>query len=288
MTFSQMMRDGLDELESNFDAMVIGNQGENFSVGANLMMVLLAAQEQEWDELNAAINRFQQINMALKYAPKPVVAAPVRHGARRRLRNLPLHCARMQASAETLHGPGGSGRGRDSGRRRLQGDCCCVRAMSARFSSRSVSPKYRAAPPKRGSFGFLRDGDGVSMNPERLIDDAKNLALSLVPGYAPGAPRTDIKVVGRRRLRADEDGRLDGAARRLHLAITMRWSERSWRTCWRRPAHRHACRFPNSICSIWNAKRFSASAAARKRSSVCSTCSRPASRCAIRQAFQNA
>ena len=51
--------------------MVIGNQGENFSVGANLMMVLLAAQEEEWDELNAAIHRYQQINMALKYAPKP-------------------------------------------------------------------------------------------------------------------------------------------------------------------------------------------------------------------------
>ena len=56
--------------------MVIANQGENFSVGANLMLVLLAAQEGEWDEINAAINRFQQANMALKYSPKPVVAAP--------------------------------------------------------------------------------------------------------------------------------------------------------------------------------------------------------------------
>ncbi len=45
-------------------------------------------------------------------------------------------------------------------------------------------------------FLFLRDGDGISMNPERLIDDAKELALSLVPGYAPGAPRTDITVPG--------------------------------------------------------------------------------------------
>src|SRR5256885_85314 len=67
---------GLAELETGFDALVIGSQGENFSAGANLMMVLLAAQEQEWDELGAAINRFQQMNMSLKYAPKPVVAAP--------------------------------------------------------------------------------------------------------------------------------------------------------------------------------------------------------------------
>jgi hypothetical protein len=79
--------------------MVIANQGENFSVGANLMMVLLAAQEGEWDELNAAIHRFQQANMALKYAPKPVVAAPFSHDARRRLRN-PAALHAMQASAE--------------------------------------------------------------------------------------------------------------------------------------------------------------------------------------------
>src|ERR1700733_12498423 len=71
-----MVKAGLLELEANFDAMVIGNQGENFSAGANLLMLLLAAQEQEWDELNAAIQRFQQMNMSLKYSPKLVVAAP--------------------------------------------------------------------------------------------------------------------------------------------------------------------------------------------------------------------
>ena len=77
-----MLHAGLDETNKNFDAMVIANQGENFSVGANLMLVLLAAQEGEWDELNLAIHRFQQVNMALKYAPKPVVAAPFRAHAR--------------------------------------------------------------------------------------------------------------------------------------------------------------------------------------------------------------
>src|SRR3984885_7025945 len=98
-----MVRAGLAELEANFQAMIIGNQGENFSAGANLMMVLLAAQEQEWDELNAAINSFQQMNMALKYAAKPVVAAPfglaLGGGC-----ELPLHCTRVQASAELYMG----------------------------------------------------------------------------------------------------------------------------------------------------------------------------------------
>ena len=81
----------------------IANEGENFSVGANLMLVLLAAQEGEWDELNAAVHRFQQANMAMKYAPKPVVAAPfgmtLGGGC-----EIALHAARVQASAETYMG----------------------------------------------------------------------------------------------------------------------------------------------------------------------------------------
>src|SRR5881275_2669728 len=88
-----MLQAGLDETARNFEAMVIGNQGENFSVGANLMIVLLAAQEQEWDELNEAIHQFQQMNMALKYAPKPVVAAPFGMAPGGGC-ELPLHCAR--------------------------------------------------------------------------------------------------------------------------------------------------------------------------------------------------
>ena len=67
---------GVDETARNFRAMVIANQGEHFSAGANLMLMLLAAQEGEWDELGAAVARFQQANMAIKYSPRPVVAAP--------------------------------------------------------------------------------------------------------------------------------------------------------------------------------------------------------------------
>jgi 3-hydroxyacyl-CoA dehydrogenase len=190
----RMVREGLEELETNFDAMVIGNQGENFSVGANLMMVLLAAQEEEWDELDGAIRRFQQMNMALKYSAKPVVAAPfglaMGGGC-----ELPLHCARIQASAELYMGlvevgvgliPAGGGckemllRSRD------------VKKVFEQIGFAKVSTSAAEAR----QFRYLRDGDGISMNPERLLDDAKRLALSLVPGYAPGAPRTDITVSG--------------------------------------------------------------------------------------------
>jgi 3-hydroxyacyl-CoA dehydrogenase len=190
----QMVRAALVELEANFDAMVIGNQGENFSAGANLMMVLLAAQEQEWDELNAAIQVFQQMNMSLKYAAKPVVAAPFGMALGGGC-ELPLHCRRVQASAELYMGlvevgvgliPAGGGckemllRSRD------------LKKVFEQIGFAKVSTSAAEARQLR----YLRDGDGISMNPERLIDDAKQLALSLAPGYAPGAPRTDITVSG--------------------------------------------------------------------------------------------
>jgi 3-hydroxyacyl-CoA dehydrogenase len=189
-----MVRAGLTELEANFDAMVIGNQGENFSAGANLMMVLLAAQEQEWEDLDAAVHAFQQMNMALKYAPKPVVAAPfglaLGGGC-----ELPLHCTRIQASGELYMGlvevgvgviPAGGG--------------CKEMLLRSRDLKKIFEQigfgKVSTSAAEARQFRFLRDGDGVSMNPERLIDDAKQLGLSLVPGYAPGAPRTDIEVSG--------------------------------------------------------------------------------------------
>jgi len=75
-TLIAMLHKGVKRLSSDFDAMVIANDAVNFSVGANLMLVLVAAQEQEWDEVHMAVKQFQNVNLALKYAPKPVVAAP--------------------------------------------------------------------------------------------------------------------------------------------------------------------------------------------------------------------
>jgi 3-hydroxyacyl-CoA dehydrogenase len=190
----QMVRTGLAELETNFEAMVIANQGENFSAGANLMMVLLAAQEQEWDELGAAVNRFQQMNMSLKYAAKPVVAAPfglaLGGGC-----ELPLHCTRIQASAELYMGLVEVGVGVIP----AGGGCkeMLIRSRDVRKIFEQIGfAKVSTSAVEARQFRFLRDGDGVSMNPERLVDDAKELALSLAPGHAPGAPRTDITVSG--------------------------------------------------------------------------------------------
>jgi len=189
-----MVYAGLEETNRNFDAMIIANEGETFSAGANLMLVLLAAQEGEWDELNFAVQRFQQMNIALKYAAKPVVAAPfsrVLGGGC----ELVMHCTRAQASAETYIGlveaavgviPAGGG---------------CKELLvrlhdPLRIFELIGYAKVATSAEEAQKFGLLHRSDPISMNPERLIYDAKALALSLVPNYSPGAPRNDIKVAG--------------------------------------------------------------------------------------------
>ena len=112
-----MLHAGVKRLATDFDAMVVANQAANFSVGANLMLLLMYAQEQEWEEIDFAVRQFQNVNLALKYAPRPVVVAP--HGlALGGGCEITLHAARAQASAETYIGlvetgvgliPGGGG-----------------------------------------------------------------------------------------------------------------------------------------------------------------------------------
>ncbi len=189
----RMLRAGLEETEKNFDAMVIANQGENFSAGANLTLVLLAAQEGEWDDLSLMIQRFQQLNLALKYAKKPVVAAPFSRALGGGC-EISIHAHRIQAAAETYIGlvevgvgviPAGGGTVEML--RRL-GD---ARKALELIGQAKVSTSAAEAR----QLGFLRDIDDISMNPDLLIEDAKRLALSLVPGYAP-PPASSVKVGG--------------------------------------------------------------------------------------------
>jgi 3-hydroxyacyl-CoA dehydrogenase len=189
-----MLHAGIEETARNFEAMIVANEGERFSAGANLAMVLLAAQEGEWDELDLACRRFQQMNMALKYAPKPVVAAPFGQALGGGC-ELSLHARRMQASAELYMGlvevgvgiiPAGGGCKEMLARHRD------VRRVFETIGYAKVSTSAENAR----ELGLMTRADGVSMNPERLIADAKGLALSLVPGYAPGTPRHDIHVGG--------------------------------------------------------------------------------------------
>ena len=210
-----MLHKGLKRLQTDFDAMVVANQAVNFSVGANLMLVLVGAQEQEWDELHMAVKQFQNVNLALKYAPKPVVAAPqgmaLGGGC-----EIGLHSAKIQAAAEAYIGlvetgvgliPGGGGTKEMLIRANEHSaggeDLDLFHAMKPVFETIAMAKVGTSAEECR-EFGFLRRDDGVSMNRDRLVADAKEAALGLVRGgwkplaasWQEGARTTQIKVLG--------------------------------------------------------------------------------------------
>jgi 3-hydroxyacyl-CoA dehydrogenase len=190
----EMIRAALEETGRGFGALVIANQGEHFSAGADLAAVLRAAQESQWEELDAAVRRFQQANMALKYAPVAVVAAPfglaLGGGC-----EVVLHAARVQASAETYMGLVETGVGlipAGGGSKEM-----LIRLGNAQAAFDLISNAARSGSAAHArEMGLLRAQDGISMNAERLVADAKAAALALRPSYAPGLPRQDIPVEG--------------------------------------------------------------------------------------------
>jgi 3-hydroxyacyl-CoA dehydrogenase len=190
----QMIYAALDALSRNFQALVIANDSENFSVGANLMMVLLAAQEGEWDELDRAVRRFQQAGMALKYSPRPVVSAPfgmtLGGGA-----EVAMSARRIQAAAETYMGLVETGVGLIPA-----GGGCKEMLLRLGDPKRAFEligyAKVSESAAQARTFGFLTGADQITMNRERLLEDAKATALSLIPTWSPGLQRTDILVEG--------------------------------------------------------------------------------------------
>ncbi len=193
-----MMQGAVKDGRANFDALVVGNQGDQFTVGANLMLVLLGVQEEEWDELDLSVRQFQNANMALKYAELPVVVAPfglsLGGGC-----EISLHAARVRASAETYMGlvevgvgliPGGGG----TKEMALRAHDRCAGVDGADpfpFVKRAFETIAFAKVSTSGAEAqrmFLTPADSLSPNPDRLIHDAKEVALGLArAGYRAAA-----------------------------------------------------------------------------------------------------
>jgi len=202
----------------NFDAFVITNDATNFSVGANLMLLLMSVQEEEWDDVDLAIRQFQGMTQAIKFSPKPVVAAAfglcLGGGT-----EISLHAAARQPHAELYTGlvevgvgllPGGGGckemllravdgaaaaHGKSSSEA-LAGSIEMLEAMKRAFETIATAKVATSAHEARG-LGFLNDGDRITMNRERVLSDAKTRALELVrAGYEPPVPRADIPAPG--------------------------------------------------------------------------------------------
>jgi len=202
-----------------FDAFVITNDATNFSVGANLMLLLMSVQEEEWDDVDLAIRQFQGMTQAIKFSPKPVVSAPfglcLGGGT-----EISLHAAARQPHAELYTGlvevgvgllPGGGGckemllravdgavaaRGGKVSGDALAGSIEMLEAMKRAFETIATAKVATSAHEAR-ALGFLNDGDRISMNRERVLSDAKTRVLELVrAGYEPPIPRTDIPAPG--------------------------------------------------------------------------------------------
>lgn len=193
---------------ASFDALVVGNQGEQFTVGANLMLALLAAQEEEWDELELSIRQFQDANMALKCADVPVVVAPfglaLGGGC-----EIALHGTRVRCSAETYMGlvevgvgliPGGGGC-KEMALRALDRCAGVPGADPFPFLKNAFEKIAFARVSTSGAEAlelFLTPADSLSPNPDRLLADAKAIALGLArAGHRRARPRAELPVLGR-------------------------------------------------------------------------------------------
>ncbi|WP_242158283.1 3-hydroxyacyl-CoA dehydrogenase/enoyl-CoA hydratase family protein [Aestuariivivens sediminis] len=201
----------IDLAEENFDGLVIGNQGPNFSVGANIGMIFMMAVEQEYEELNASIKHFQDTMMRMRYSSIPTVAAP--HGlSLGGACELSMHADKVVAAAETYMGlvefgvgviPGGGGskemalRASDTFRK---GDVE-LNVLQEYFLTIGMAKVSKSAY-EAFDLGVLQKGkDVVVVNRERQIATAKAHAkLMAEGGYTKPIKRKDVKVLGKQAL----------------------------------------------------------------------------------------
>ncbi|MCZ7624628.1 MAG: 3-hydroxyacyl-CoA dehydrogenase [Candidatus Methylomirabilota bacterium] len=210
----RMIRTSLQQCAERFDALVIGNQGRHFCVGANLMALLFEAQEENWDEIELMIRTFQDANMALKLFEKPVVAAPfsmtLGGGC-----EICLHAAKIRAAADTYMGLVEVGVGlipaaggcKELLLRSLEGipegaEVDLLPFFRHAFETVALA-KVSTSAKDAQRLGYLRRSDSFSMNQDRLLHEAKQVALGMVAeGSAPPRSREDIKVLGTRAMAA--------------------------------------------------------------------------------------
>jgi 3-hydroxyacyl-CoA dehydrogenase len=198
---------GVELAENGYRGLVVGNDAPNFSAGANLGLVYMQAVEQEFDELNMMIQQFQQAMMRMRYSSIPVVGTP--HGLTLGGGcELNLHCDRVVASAETYMGlvefgvgliPGGGGTKEMTLRTAAKYEEGEPEFNLLRNTYMTVSTaKVSTSAAEAFDLGFLRRGDEIVVNSNRVIAQAKAAAIELADaGYSQPSQKTNIKVHGR-------------------------------------------------------------------------------------------
>ena len=205
----EMLQRGVSDASENFAALVVAAEGPNFSVGANLMLLLLEAQEGNWEEIDMMIRSFQRSTTGLRYSDVPVVVAPfgltLGGGC-----EIVLHGDRVQAAAENYLGlvevgvgliPAGGG----------TKEMLLRLGADKAFETIGFGKTSTSAPDAR-RLGYLRDVDAWTMNRDRLVSDAKRVALRRVrEGYRPPSRPHDIQVGG------------DAVRAKLDLGVHLAW-----------------------------------------------------------------
>lgn len=198
----------------SFDGFVITSDAQNFSVGANLMQLLLAIQDEEWDEIDLSIRAFQAMTQAVKFSSRPVVAAPfgmcLGGGT-----EISLHAARRQPHVELYAGlvetgvgllPGGGGckemvlRARaaaDAVRADSRGESVEIHETIKSVFETIAMAKVSTSAIEARALRIIEQSESITMNRDRVVSDAKAQALRLArSGYTPPLPRTDIPAPG--------------------------------------------------------------------------------------------
>lgn len=205
---SAIVTGAMDRLQSDFDGLVVGNEGEHFSAGANLFMVVVAAQQGMWDQLDGAIRRLQDMNMRMRYSPKPIVVAPVGYALGGGC-EITMHASRVVAAAETYIGlvelgagviPAGAGT-KEYMRRIINPAMRVENVEPFPFIQKAFlqigQAKVATSAEEARGMGILNPQDRVVVNRDHLLTEAKREVLHLVAsGYRPPAPEL-IYAAGR-------------------------------------------------------------------------------------------
>jgi 3-hydroxyacyl-CoA dehydrogenase len=196
--------------QGDWHGLVIGNNATNFTVGANLMMIAMMAYQQEFDELNMAINLFQQTTMRCRYSSIPVVAATQGYVFGGGCETI-MHCDAAMCAAESYIGlvevgvgliPGGGGTKEFAVRasdRFFEGDVQ-IPTLIEQFKTIALASVATSAYEAFDSHYLLRNKDHVVVNRDRNIAEAKAKVLELADGYTQPIQREDITVLGRQGL----------------------------------------------------------------------------------------
>jgi len=206
----QMIFDSVEEVKRNFLGLVVGNNGTNFSVGANLLLVLMNCKAENWGAVEEMSRQFQNACMALRYSDKPTVAAPfamaLGGGA-----EIPMGCDRICAHAELYMGQVEVGVGiipGAGGTKEVLARCMenvppdpnvdLLPYVARAFELIGMAKVSTSAKHAR-KMGFLRPSDRIVVNKDHLINEAKQTVLAMVQeGYTKLQPRTNIPVIGER------------------------------------------------------------------------------------------